>query len=280
MTETDILSRIHTMPPVDTEFVAGRWHKNRVSPKGFGFEAGILLKSLIAPHPTEKRFLIIGRARSGTTLLRRFLNGHSKIHCDGELLRYNALSPTQLLKNLAKRSPAQVYGCKFLSFQMVQVHRIKDPNRFLRTLCDQGVVLIHLERDTFLQTLSLAVAQARGQYHSILGAKPLKGKQTFPPEDFLQRLLWNKALLEYERAAFAGIPHLHLSYEQDLTGPEAQLQTVNRICDALDVAREEVDIPLKKVLPSDPAQILGNYDEIVEAVRAAGHSDLLPRDLT
>jgi len=280
MRDDSILTRIHQMRPVDTRFIAGRWHPGRVALGGITVEARVFLKSLITPKTKNRRFLVIGRARSGTTLLTRLLNGHSQIQCDGEVLARRVLGPLAHLDRLASKSAAPVYGAKLLSYQMVQVMRLQDPRGFLRSLAAKGVTLIHLERDTFSQTLSLAVAQNRKQFHSDRGAKALEGKLHLEPDQFVDRLVWSDALLRYELAALEGLEPLYVNYDQDLSDPETQIETLDRICGSLGVIPETAQIPLKKVLPTDPRQIIENYDDVIDAMKRRRIAHLLPEGET
>lgn len=265
-----------SMPPVDTRYVAGRWHHDRVTLQGYKVEARVLLKSLIVARNRPRKFLIIGRARSGTTLLTKMLNAHSQIHCDLEVLKSRVMMPHLFLNNLAAKSRAQVYGAKFLSYQMVQIYRMRDPRPFLRALAADGFTLIHLHRGSFEQTLSLAVAQKRAHFHSDTGTQAPSGRIRLDPDNFSARIAWAEALLAYERAALAEIDHLEICYERDLATPESQIATVERLCGQLGVAPEKFEIPLKKILPSDPERILENYDEIRARLIADGHGPLLP----
>lgn len=276
MNTEPIVTRIHDMPPVDTTFVAGRWHTDRAHYKGYWREARAFIKGLKVPSNNNRRFLVIGRARSGTTLLTRLLNSQSNILCDAEILKFAMLSPYRHYNRLACKNSAPVYGAKVLSYQMVQVHRMRDPNGFLRRLADTGVMLIHLERNTFFQTLSLTMAQRAKKFHSFVGAKAPKDPVYIDPQDFLARITWSEALLEYEQAALAGLDHMHILYDRDLIDAESQAATLDRICTRLGLEAEPVDATVKKILPSDPNKILKNYEEIRVTLEAAGYGHLLP----
>ena len=272
----EILDRIHHLPPVDTRFVAGRWHKDRVALGGYPVEGRVFLRSLLASEvPMMKKFLIIGRARSGTTLLGQLLNSHSQITCDGEVLKRNVWAPVGFLNRLARKSGSKVYGAKLLSYQMVQVHRFRDPVSFLSRLDRRGFQFIHLTRGTFAQTLSLAVAQATTHFHSDRGNAKGRSSIRLNPEDFLKRIAWSDALLKYEKRCLAEIPHLAVSYEDDLLPKDQQNSTVARICDWIGVSPEAVSTPLRKILSDDPKQIIENYDEVASALRAAKFGHLL-----
>ena len=275
----DIFKTIHDLPPVDTQFVAGRWHHDRISPTGFLMEARVLAKSLVSqPNRDVTAFMIIGRARSGTTLLTRLLNSHSQILCDGEMLKCNVVDPVGLAVRLARKSTAQAYGFKFLSYQMVQSHRMRDPRRFLGRLQDKGFRFIHLQRETLAQTLSLAVAQSSRRYHSDRHGGPVVAGDAMihlDPAIFVQRIAWNEALLTYEKASLKDIPHLSLQYESDLGETAAQAATTARLFDWLDVPREEAGSNLKKMLPTAPENIVENWENVVAALNAAGYGHLV-----
>lgn len=280
----DIFKTIHDLPPVDTQSVAGRWHRDRVSRMGFMMEARILAKSFLSqPNRDVTKFMIIGRARSGTTLLTQLLNSHSQVRCDGEMLKCNVIDPVGLAVRLAQKSTAQVYGFKFLSYQMVQIHRMRDPRRFLGRLQDKGFRFVHLQRETLAQTLSLTVAQASRRYHSDRHgvAQPAKGaKIRLDPADFVRRIAWNEALLTYEDASLKDMLHFPVQYESDLGEPEAQGIVAARLFDWLGIAPEQATSNLRKMLPIAPENIVENWSDVAAALDAAGYGYLLPSPTT
>ena len=273
---SDILHDIHRMRPVDTRYVAGRWHRDRISPGGHLVEARLFLQTLrgLGTGPRVK-FLVVGRARSGTTLLGRLLDAQPDIACTGELLKRDVWAPALLIDRVARKSPYAVWGAKVLSYQMVQVHRMRDPVGFLRGLEGRGFRFIHLVRDTLPHALSLAVAQASRRFHSDRAKGETVHSVRLDPQDFLARVRWADALLRYEMRVFQEIAHRRLSYEDDLLRPERQAVTISGLCDWFGVPFVPVEAPLSKLLPESPADLVENWDEVAATLRDGGFANLV-----
>lgn len=101
----------------------------------------------------------------------------------------------------------------------------------------------------------------------------LKGRVHLESENFPARIARGEAPLACERAA---LDHLDICYERDLATPEIQIATVERLCAQFGTAPEPFEIPLQKVLPTDPEQICANFDEIRTRLMADGYGHLLP----
>jgi hypothetical protein len=286
---TDIVARVLSHPTVDTHYRFRRWHRDRATLRGIRTEARVWASNLISEsNPDVRKFLVICRARSGSTLLTRLLDNHPDVRFGREVLSKRVLFPTQFLHHLASKSPTSVYGAKLLSYQMVQVQKFQDPIKFLKRLQADGFFLIHLRRDTFAQTLSLMMAQSNAMFHKYddtaggeeSGAKKPATDQLglthIDVEDFLRRLEWSQMLLTYEEHCLRDLPHLTLNYEADLQDAEQQQATANRIFKLMKVPPIPVSAALKKILPQDPSAIIANYDALTAAMRARGFADLVP----
>jgi LPS sulfotransferase NodH len=289
---SDIISRVLSHAPVDTRYVGGLWHPGRASFRGIWTEARVWGSCLMTPANRDiKKFLIVSRARSGSTLLTQLLNSHPDVHCARELLAKRVLFPGRYLNQVCRKSTMAAYGLKILSYQMVQVQRFRDPAGFLGRLEQNGFRLIHLKRDTFSQTLSLAMAQTSGFFHQKDNSGTEIGKKGWShtkksvgangpvhvnTDDFIRRIEWSDMLLEYEHHCLRGIPHLSLSYEEDLQNPEGHQPTADRTFDWIGISRAPVSSGLKKLLPSDPRSVIANYDDLARAMEARGMSHLLP----
>lgn len=285
---TPIVKKAISQPPVDTTYVAGRWHPARVSLRGIWTEARVLGASLTQPTNRDvSQFLILCRARSGSTLLTQLLNAHPDITCDREVLARRVLFPHTYLRRLAHKSRTPFYGAKLLSYQMVQVQKFQHPAQFLRRLHDDGVRFVHVQRDSFAQTLSLITAQSSRIFHHSekagvgkaewrRGDKASRGPITVDPDDFVKRLSWSRLLLEYENHCLADLPCLRLNYDADLLDQTRQQAAADQVLDWIGASRAPVSGALRKLLPSDPRAAIDNYDAVADAVRRAGLGQMLP----
>lgn len=252
---------VHNIPPVGDPYVLGRWHKDRASWRGYAFEARVALKALMVRN-TPQKFLMVGRPRSGTSLLRELLNQVAGLHCDGEVLHHAVRAPKRFLNQLAGIKSAQVFGSKILSYQMFEVQMIAEPARFLEELVQDGYRLVHVRRDTFDQVLSLSTAQAGHGYHirkSDTEKTDARRVVELDSDLFEQRLRHHTAMLAYEDLLFSRLPHLRIQYEDDLKHPQAHQPTVDRICAALGHPTGPVEASLSRT--SERTEI-ANIDEL------------------
>jgi hypothetical protein len=237
---------VHGIPPLGDPYVLGLWHKDRAHWRGYAFEARVRAKALLVRN-TPKKFLMVGRPRSGTSLLRGLLNQVESIHCDGEVLHHAVLNPRGFLNRLAGIKSTPAYGSKILSYQFFEVQMIRDPVVFLERLWDDGYTLVHVRRATFDQTLSLSVAQAGHGYHLKSGAVGDVQEVTVDADRFADQFRHQAAMLDYEDLLFSELPHLSVQYEDDLKGAAAHQATVDRICAALGVPSNPVMAELERI---------------------------------
>ena len=286
---TDIVKQCLQEPPVDTTYKFGIWHPGRLNWKGFVTEARIHASYLTKPKNADvRKFIIICRARSGSTLLTHLLGQHPDITCDKEVLAYNVLSPQLLLDRLAKKTCTPVYGCKLLSYQMIQVHRMAAPRKFLKYLKNDGFRIIHLERNTFYQTLSMYEAQQSGLYHLPLtqdAIKPehstnssVRSSRKINAADFVKRLRWSEMMLKYEREIVSEFSDTYIHYESDLQNTEAQKELAVKLYKLLGIEEFHPNVKMKKLANQSIFQRIKNFEEVAEAIKKAGLSHLLPDD--
>ncbi|HUQ38281.1 MAG TPA: hypothetical protein VM144_18070 [Aestuariivirga sp.] len=264
---------INRTEPSGDPYIFGRWHRDCFSLRGFELEARTFIESFFQNF-CGKKFIIVGGARTGTTLLTMLLDAVESIRCDGEVLHYKVFDPIGLIQRLARKSSASAFGCKILSYQLYEVQRIAAPDKFLQELRDGGFKIIHLKRNTFVQSLSLSVARIRGTYISTVPANSSE-KFYVKPEEFIKLVKWNAALLEYENYILKDIAHVALSYEGNLDLSEAHQATVDKLCEYIGVKSSGVLAPIYKMSDGRIGGNIENFDEIVSAMRASRYAELL-----
>ncbi len=255
-------------PPILDNFVLGRWHQDTFRLRSYVTEARVRAKAAISrPAREGPNFLIISRARSGTTLFIELMRSHPKVQAEMEILKSGKLFPLATILAHARKSVAQVYGAKLLSYQMAQVHRMKRPVEVLDRLQANGFKFIHIERNTLQQCFSLSVAQKTGNYYN-RGAAQRREKIWLDPDAMLRQLSWNQKLLEYERRLMSYFDPMRVSYETDLVTEEAQQAVANRAFEMLVLEPHPVQAKVKKLMPQALGDAIENYDEIAAAIRA------------
>lgn len=229
-------------------------------------EARVYGKALISPIvENQKKFIIIARARSGTTLLVDMLNSHPEMDCEYEILSSGKVFPIQTICAHARKSQGLAYGAKILSYQMVQVHRIKDPVNFMHKLAARGFRFIHLERNTIHQCFSLAVAQASKRYHRI-SSDTLETTVKLNPQEMVRRVRWNLKLLDYERRSLSYVDHLSLKYEDDLNASECHQAAADKVFEYLGISSHPISVRLQKMITKSLNQTVTNYTEVIDAI--------------
>ncbi|MDJ0859214.1 MAG: hypothetical protein QNI90_05635 [Dinoroseobacter sp.] len=251
-------------------------HPHRLRVRGMVLEGKVWLKARLhtdAPKP----FLIYGRPRSGTTLLVDLLDQVNGVRCDGELLHSMVVRPVGFLRDLPKRAgpDVQAYGVKLLSYQLMEVQRVIRPLAFFEHLTSMNYSIIHLKRNTWDQTLSLAKAHHSGVYFT-------KDTDTtnlrLDPEKFVGLLRWNEAMLDYENAVMAQVPHIEINYETHLEDAHRHQSTVDELCRRLSIsAQSKVEAPHTRTGGFRGSQKIENLDELVDAAVKAGFEHLRPR---
>lgn len=260
---------VHEIAPVGAPYVwGGRFHRNRVSSHGYELELRYLLKERLRPTTNPRKLLILARPRSGSTLRVRLLNQVEGMTCQGERLNFAVFSPAAFLDRIARLSCSKAYGGKLLSYQMLEIQKMRDPLGFFEDIIGRGFKLVHLRRNTFDQALSLSTAQAGGLFHAVSDRDADEnggGKIDLDPAAFLHQYRWNEAMLNYEEQMMNHLPHVVVDYNKDLADATRHQATIDRICAHIDIASTPVRADLRKIGSSR----IGNVDTLRHAVEEA-----------
>jgi LPS sulfotransferase NodH len=261
---------VHDIAPAASSYAFGRVHRDRVALTGYRMELGKRVRSaalaLKGRRGAERRFMVLSRPRSGSTLLVDLLRQVPGLRCDGEMLHFAVHQPARLLSALARTCVHEAYGCKVLSYQIFEVQKMRDPLAFLEAVMADGFHLVHLRRETFPQSLSLSKAQTVGLYTNWSEKQEthdkLPAEIRLDPAPFEHQLRWNAAMLDYEDALMSGVPHIRVQYEADLCTPEDQQRTVDRICDLVGHPTGVVKARTSRISNNRRATRVANQEEL------------------
>ncbi len=235
---------------------------------------------LVPTHSGFTRFVIIGRPRTGTNLLRSLLNAHGGAVAFGEMFRYPEfvgwgmdyyprLGP---LQRLMKDDPIRFMDRVVFRDhpKAIQAVGFKLFYRHARTpewahIWDElkrrtDLVIIHMRRENMLKThLSHMTALQTGVWES----KKKKGK-TIPPIT-LDPAQTQAMFEQYQADAaaadawFADHTLINMSYEQLVKDRGA---TMARIFDALSMEQRQVAPSIRKQSARPMSEAIANYDAL------------------
>lgn len=250
-----------------------------------GREAVSILKGLSRPaSEPQRKFLIYGRGRSGSSLLVNHLNSHPDIVCDGELLNTRAriFAPLQYVRRHARMSNASIYGFKLLASQPSVGQQIADERAFVETLEASGFEVLHLyRRNLFRQVISRLVANHRGYFHRRTGDKPAKDDPILIEPDALQKEFdRRRGYVEIENTVLEGRKYFTICYEDDLEAQADRKRTIKRTLSHLGAAPMETSSSLIRFTPKRLVDIIANTDELRRHFTGTEIGEWLEKEIT
>ncbi|WP_231506153.1 sulfotransferase [Planktothrix serta] len=228
------------------------------------------------PLLPEKRFVIFGRGRSGSTLLVSLLNTHSQIYCDGEILHDWVSFPRLQINVCASRCQRPVYGFKLLSYQMRDIQPIINSTQFLTNLYQHGYQIIYLRRRNLLTHAFSNINARQQKFHHQSSQGTIQNHKIYV--DYQTLINWiehSEQLEQYEHKIIQNLPCLSLIYEDHLLTPESQQKTADQIFNWLDLPPESVTTNFVKLMPSDLSKRIVNYEELVTKLQQTRYARFL-----
>ncbi|WP_353930089.1 hypothetical protein WJM97_17570 [Okeanomitos corallinicola TIOX110] len=240
-------------------------------------EFNIYLDSLLNSYKADDKFVIFSQGRTGSTLLCDLLNSHPKLHCDREILYDHVFFPNSYINGKSKNSSKSIYGFKVKIYQLTQVQKIKDPKYFLENLHKNNWKIIYLKRDNlFRHALSNLVALNKNQYHLKVSQElKEKSKINVDCELLIEIMSKREKFLKEEADVLRNIPHITITYEDDLLRQKQHQNTLNNIFDFLDIDSHLIGTTLLKIVPDNLESIIENYEEVISKVSQSQYVDFL-----
>lgn len=216
----------------------------------------------------DKKFVIFGEARTGSSLLVTLLDSLHGVTCKAELWIDPLLAPRRFIHHHYALCSGQAFGFKILPPQAARKQEQLGIENVLSELAGGGYKIIELSRDNILRmALSDIRAQSTGQWHrrkrtadAPVLAMEIDIEELFSELREIQRLRHDKQVL------LEGLPTLKISYEKDLEDAAAHADTVRRIAEYLEIPYSPPETPLRRIQAAPLAETIANYDEIAAAL--------------
>jgi len=213
-----------------------------------------------------ERFAIVTPGRAGSVLLAERLNTHPDIVCEGEILQDRRRLPVQFVARraaMAGLGGAHAYGFKINAGHFgYQV--LREQPGYLGRLAEAGYHLIFLRRRNALaQAISAAVA-SRTRWHWKRGEVSVYAALEVDPVEVLTMTYLYEENDHYIDTALSALPHLSLTYEEDLQQLDAQQATVDRICALLGLPSAPTWSDQVRYTPPRLADTVSNFDAVAD----------------
>lgn len=231
----------------------------------------------------QKKFIIFGQGRSGSTLLVSLMNCHSEIFCDGEIMskeKYGKilfpLKYINLSSRYAPKNGKSVYGFKVKIYQLSRDQKYNNYLDILNTLNSNGWYFIHLRRSNILkQCLSVQIYLAHGFAHNKNKKKLSRRKIKIDLERLKRQMKERTIYCKKEDEFLTNISHLSINYENDLLNSEKHQDTANKIFKYLGLNECEVNTSYRKIASDKIEDNIENYDELCTFLKSEGYEHFL-----
>jgi LPS sulfotransferase NodH len=219
----------------------------------------------------QRRFVVYGQSRSGSTLVTRLLAQHPQVECEGELLNGDdGYLPNTVVRTLvrqypmsyfalrAKRSRTAAYGFKLFFYHP------RRPSRTIKQLAERNWAFVHLRRrNVASQSLSSLVAGKTGRYARETSADTPDLRVSVSLAELQQEIDKRAAWTTRELDLIDGIDRIELWYEDDLQDETSWQSSVNRVADYLSICRQPISSPnFEPTHEREYHDIVSNYEEL------------------
>ncbi len=238
---------------------------------------------LLKSHLDYNKFIILGKGRAGSNLLRGLLNSHSNIIVFGELFResnsigwefpfYNeCLQSTHFISlmqnepiNFLEKKVFRKYHPQVLAvgFKLFYYHAQNDSRQVIWSYLKEqkNIKIIHLQRNnTLKELLSLRKAFKTNQWTNTNGVKEEAFSITLDYEDCLREFIHSQQIKSQYNIFFQDHPIINVVYENLSDDYETELKKVQ---DFLEVDNKPVKPLTYKQSRQPLKEAISNYFEL------------------
>ncbi len=236
-------------------------------------------QTVMGARSHKPSFVVFDIGQSGGMMLSEWFQAHEKITFQADILRQAVRFPRLSVYQRVRQANTEVYGFTMTVEQLRQVQRLADPNQFLRDLHRGGCRVIYLKRR---DPLRHAIATLKNQ--SVLwpvdpSDAPLRsGKFTVDASELIACLKYLDNQRVEADAIVYEVPHLALTYEEDLMNPNSHEATARQLSEFLMILEIVPVGNAVKLVHQKLADLVANYDELCAVLEASDYAYLLTKN--
>lgn len=236
-------------------------------------------QSVMGSRHHKPSFVILDIGQSGCITLAEWFRTNRKISFQEDILSQAVRFPRTSVYQRIRQSTGDVYGFNVSVEQLRQVQRIADPNQFLQDLRRGGCKVIFLNRKDMLRH---AIATLKAYSLSCRFDIASNEADTAPRSQIRVDVAELLACIKYmdnqrleAQAMLHDIPHLSLTYEDDLMNPNSHQNTADKLSTFLEIPNIHPTRSRLKLVHQQLADIVENHSEVCEGIADSEYAYLL-----
>lgn len=236
-------------------------------------------QTVMGSRSHKPSFVVFDIGQSGGMILADWFQAHENISFQANILSQAIRFPRLSVYQRVRQANTEVYGFTMTVEQLRQVQQLANPNQFLQDLHRGGCRVIYLKRR---DPLRHAIATLKNQNTSCRfnspGAPLRTGKFTVDASELIACLKYLDNQRVEADAIVHEIPHLTLTYEDDLMDPNSHEAAAHQLSDFLMIPNIVPVGNAMKLVHQKLADLVTNYDELSEALAASDYAYLLSKN--
>lgn len=213
-----------------------------------------------------RRFIVLTRSRTGSTMLISFLNSHPNIYAEGEIFRkLNGQNYKDILVKTYAKQPGYI---KAKGFKIFYFHPIDDDSNNLwdELISLDNLSIIHLKRRNILRTIVSRKIASTQKVWATKSAKRHSASRnksvSFTTGELEQGFKKTRAAEDKGDKEFSNHPLVTVYYEDLVINPEGEF---GKVTEFLGVKYVPPKTHLKKQNPESLKVLIKNYNELKSA---------------
>lgn len=222
----------------------------------------------------QKRIVIYGQGRTGSTLLESLLASTGYVAEHGELLspKFREIKyPLKFIRGLAKSTNPGGFIFHLKSYHLNKKRKkTVEPSHFLDELQKDGWFIIYLRRENKVKhALSSIIAHQRGSFHKV--DDKIENLNVHVDCENLRRRINKRIKIDrIDAESLKNISFHEVVYDLDLEHEKNHQSTIDNILKKIHLEPKIVTTKQRKIYREPLHEMIENYDEFIDCVQYNG----------